>query len=110
MSTDNVYDEELNYLIEYAEMSPVYFIPVRDAAEKIAGKDSTEPQVQAITLQLIGDMLDRGVQIGDMSPREDEAFVPWGLPREQALHRVATEMQQYEDPLDFVKICWFSAA
>ncbi|GAU65083.1 putative hypothetical protein [Streptomyces sp. NBRC 110611] len=106
---ENLYEEELDYLVEYAEMSPVYFNPVRDAAEGIVGKGGTEDQVQAVTLKLIGDMLDRGVKIGYISPREGEYFVPWGISRDEALQRVATEMKQYENPLEFVKICWFSA-
>ncbi|WP_206503209.1 hypothetical protein [Streptomyces chrestomyceticus] len=109
MSTEDVYEEELEYLVEYAEMTPVYFIPVRDAAKNIAGKERTETQLQSITLQLISDMLDRGVQVGDLGSHEDEDFVPWNLSRDQALQKIASEMKQYDDPLDFVNICWFAA-
>ncbi|MEU7181293.1 MULTISPECIES: hypothetical protein [Streptomyces] len=62
-----------------------------------------------MTLKLIGHIPGRGVQIGDIGPHEGEAFVPWDIPRDQALHRVAAERKQYEGPLDYVRICWFSA-
>ncbi|WP_372409551.1 hypothetical protein [Streptomyces luteireticuli] len=103
------YEEELDYLTQYAKTTPVYFTPVRDAAETVAGKGSTEAQIQAVTLKLVDDLLDRGVQIGDMSPLEGEAVIPWNLSREQTLRKVAEGMQKYKDPLDFIYICWFSA-
>lgn len=109
MLTGKQYDDELDYLVQYARMAPVYFTPVRDAAETVAGERSTEAEVQKATLKLIGDMLDQGIKIGDMSPREGESVIPWNLTRDQSLRKVAEEMRRYDDPLEFVNICWFVA-
>ncbi|MEU5126611.1 hypothetical protein [Streptomyces mobaraensis] len=107
MSKESGYEEELTYLIEYARMSPVYFTPVRDAAEAVAGPEATEEQIQEMTVKLIGDMLNRGVRIGDMSPVPGEMVVPWELSHDEALRKVADKMQRIGDPLNFVHICWF---
>ncbi|MFC5804422.1 hypothetical protein, partial [Streptomyces formicae] len=64
---------------------------------------------RASTLRLISDMLDRGVQIGDMSSKKGETLVPWRVSKEAALSRVADEMRRLDDPMEFIKICWFSA-
>ncbi|OKI89977.1 hypothetical protein AMK11_02050 [Streptomyces sp. CB02414] len=103
------YAKELDYLVRYARMSPMYFVPLRDAAEKAAGEGSGEAEIQEVTLQLISDMLDRGVRIGDMSPRDGEEVIPWGVSKQEALDRVALEMRDHEDPIDFIDICWFTA-
>ncbi|MFJ7077823.1 hypothetical protein [Streptomyces sp. NPDC098781] len=107
MPQQAIYAEELDYLVRYVRMAPLYFVPLRDAAERIAGSGSSETEVQQVTLRLIGDMLDQGVRIGDMSPRDGEGVLPWDLSKEDALARVADEMTRYEDPVDFIDICWF---
>lgn len=110
MSERTTCTAELDYLASYARMAPLYFVPLRDAAEKIAGSGSSEGEIQQVTLELIGDMLDQGVQIGDMSSRDGEGVLPWGVSKEEALDRVASEMKRYDDPIDFIDICWFSAS
>ncbi|WP_345591725.1 hypothetical protein [Streptomyces marokkonensis] len=109
MPERTLYEKELDYLVRYAHMAPMYFVPLRDAAEKAAGRGSGEDEIQRVTLRLIGDMLDQGVRIGDMSSREGEDVIPWDVPRQEALDRVAREMKSYDDPIDFIDICWFTA-
>ncbi|MCC3774093.1 hypothetical protein [Streptomyces sp. UNOB3_S3] len=107
MEKGEVYEEELEYLLDYAR-SLLHFIPLRDSAEIAAGDDATEEQVQGVTLELIGDLIDRGVIVGDQTSGAREGFVPWNLSKEEALRRVAEEMKsREEDPTDFVYICWF---
>jgi hypothetical protein len=36
--------------------------------------------------------------------------LPWGVTKEGAIQRVAEEMQQRKDPIDFIGICWFSTS
>ncbi|GAA1042352.1 MULTISPECIES: hypothetical protein [Streptomyces] len=109
MLTDAEYRAELDYLIRYTEMSPVYFTPLWDAAETVAGQSASEAEVQEAALRLIGDMMDHGIKVGDMSPKDGEGVIPWGLSRSETLERIHSEMQAYEDPLEYVNICWFSA-
>lgn len=104
----SAYEAELTYLVQYARESPVYFVPVRDAAETVAGVGASEEDIQSTTLDLIRGMMSKGVRIGSMSPVEGEGFIPWELPPEDSLRRVEIEMRKHEDPLDFIEICWFS--
>ncbi|WP_371790382.1 hypothetical protein OG285_05840 [Streptomyces sp. NBC_01471] len=104
-----IYESELAYLVQYAEQTSVYFTILWDAAETVADDGSSVPEVQKAALSLVGDMLDRGIRAGDMSPQEGEEVVPWDLSREGVLHRIEREMQMYDDPYDYIKICWFSA-
>ncbi|MFE7119190.1 hypothetical protein ACFU99_27625 [Streptomyces sp. NPDC057654] len=64
-------------------------------------------EVRAAVLKLVGDMLDHGVKAGDMSPREGERVIPWNVSQGEVLRRIDEEMQRREDPLGYVKICWF---
>ncbi|MFJ9041110.1 hypothetical protein ACIRF8_31650 [Streptomyces sp. NPDC102406] len=107
-TTGDEYQKEVDYLVRYAEMSPVYFTPVWDAAETIAGEGSSEAATQDAALAIIADMLERGVKVGDMSPRDGEGVIPWPLSREESLRRIREEMKRYDDPLEYVNICWFS--
>ncbi len=109
MVSDDVYAEELDYLVDYARQSLVYFEIVRDAAEKISGPGSAESQVQSSTLRLIADMIDQGVRVGDPNPRPDEELIEWVMPKGEVLHRIAEEMAKRDDPSDFIDICWFRA-
>lgn len=103
----SAYEAELTYLVQYAQASPVYFVPVRDAAETVAGAGASEETIQLTTLELIRGMISQGIEVGSMSPVEGEGFTPWGLPPEESLKRVEVEMRKREDPLDFIDICWF---
>ncbi|MFC5718569.1 hypothetical protein ACFP1Z_00030 [Streptomyces gamaensis] len=103
MREDDTYKEELEYLLDYAEMTMLHFIPVWDEACIVAEKSRTEADARDTALELIGDMIDHGVVVGDRSGGR----IPWDLPREGILRRIAAEMASYEDPLDFVYICWF---
>ncbi|MFK4109470.1 hypothetical protein [Streptomyces sp. NPDC002176] len=105
MPSGETYRAELDYLVRYTEMAPVYFTPVWDAAETVAG--GTGPEARAVVLELVGDLLDRGVVVGDMSPRDGEGVIPWDLSRDQILGRIERGMRESEDPLDHVGICWF---
>jgi hypothetical protein len=109
MVSDDVYAEELDYLVDYAHQSLVYFDIVRDAAEKVSGPGSTELQVQRSTLRIIADMIDRGVKVGDPSPQPDEELIEWVTPKGEVLNRISEEMAKRGDPSNFIDICWFRA-
>ncbi|MGW0854396.1 hypothetical protein [Streptomyces sp. NPDC002690] len=103
------YAEELDYLLRYCRTSSVYLFLVHDAAESLVPAGSSEEAVRMLTLRLIGDMIDSGVQVGDMSAREGEWVVPWGIPREAALRRIDAEMRKRDDPWELFASCWFAA-
>ncbi|MCW7947417.1 hypothetical protein AAW14_37210 [Streptomyces hygroscopicus] len=107
MLSAEAYGEELDYLVNYARESLVYFDIVRDAAENIAGSGSTESQIQQATLKLISDMIERGVKVGDPSSNSDEDLTPWNMPKGEVLNRITKEMAMRDDPSDFIDICWF---
>ncbi|WOX10317.1 hypothetical protein [Streptomyces sp. N50] len=103
-----IYESELDYLVQYGETSSVYFTILWDAAETVAGDGSSVSDVQKAAIRLVGGMLDRGIRVGDVSPREGEEVIPWDLSREEILRRIEREMRMYDDPADYINICWFS--
>ncbi|MFB6888749.1 hypothetical protein ACFCX4_05455 [Kitasatospora sp. NPDC056327] len=94
-------------MVDYAEMSLVYFHPVRWSAESLAGEDATEGEIRSFTLRIIGDMIDRGVTVGDVSPNPGEDLIPWRLSRAETLSRISDEMERKSTVKDFIEICWF---
>ncbi|MFI9275276.1 hypothetical protein ACIGXM_31875 [Kitasatospora sp. NPDC052896] len=110
MTDQTAFQEELDYFVDYAHMSLVYFSLIRDSAEMLAGHAASEEAIRSVTLRLVEGMIDRGVAIGDVSPVEGEDLIPWQLTKAAALQRVADEMTELADPDQFIKICWFRAA
>jgi len=108
MSNDP-FEEELEYLYEYAKKGLLYFIPVWDSAETLAGRGVPVPQTRQIALDLIGALIDRGVRVGKISQREDRDIEPWDDDKGAILSRIEEGMKQADDPLDFVDICGFRA-
>lgn len=104
----DTYQTELDYLVKYAEVSSAYFTILWDAAETVAGNGSSFSDAQKAVIRLVGDMLDRGIRVGDVNPREGEEVIPWDLSREEILHRIEHEMQMHEDPSGYINICWSS--
>ncbi|MBW1601670.1 hypothetical protein JJV70_06000 [Streptomyces sp. JJ66] len=102
-------EEEIDYLYEYAKIGLLYFVPLWDSAESLAGKSAPLVRVREVTLELIGALTDRGVRVGPLSHREDRLIEPWNLSREEILLRVAEELEQRSDPLDCIEICGFTA-
>ncbi|NJQ02059.1 hypothetical protein [Streptomyces zingiberis] len=99
--------EELEYLYEYAKMGILYFVPVWDSAEIVAGEGASIPQVRAAALKLIGAMIDRGVEVGEISSRPDRDIERWELSKEEILRRIDEGTKERRDPLDFIYICGF---
>ncbi|MGW2398726.1 hypothetical protein ACWCYY_19455 [Kitasatospora sp. NPDC001664] len=109
MTGSRLYKEELDYLVAYAHDALVYFFVVRDAAEKLAGSGATEDAIRDMTVQLVGDMVDAGISVGDISEKPDVDFEPWGLPKGEVLERIRREMDELDDSDSFLQICWFGS-
>lgn len=106
---DDLFNEELEYLHQYARKGVLYFIPLWDSAETLAGEGAPVACIREIALALIGTLIDRGVQIGEISRQADRDIEPWNDEKGIILSRVDEGMKHRKDPLDFVDICGFRA-
>ncbi|WP_141924263.1 hypothetical protein [Haloactinospora alba] len=102
------YREELSYLVSYAASDWLHFYPVEGAARVLLGDDANEDQVRETVLSLVGDLLDAGAQAVELTSADDPAHVPWGLSRAETLARIRSELENLDDPLDSIHICWFT--
>ncbi|RCH61749.1 hypothetical protein DT019_36580 [Streptomyces sp. SDr-06] len=102
------YREELDYFVDYAGQTTVYLPLLYDAAEGILDSKPSREEVERVILQLISDVIDRGVQVVDLGGSGGD-FTPWESSKSETLRRVAEEMKRYDDPMDFIEICWFRA-
>ncbi|WP_344329066.1 hypothetical protein [Streptomyces macrosporus] len=106
MSAD-LFEEEVEYLFRYAEKGLLYFVPLWDSAETVAGRGAPVSRVREVALELIGALIDRGVRVGDVGEREDRDIDPWDADRETVLARVDAGMRRMTDPTDLVYVCGF---
>jgi hypothetical protein len=104
---DESFGEELEYLYEYARKGLLYFIPLWDSAETLAGKGASRSRVREVALELVGSLIDRGVKVGEISPRADRDIEPWDEEKSTILSRINEGIRRRDDPLDFVDICGF---
>lgn len=103
------YSERLDYLLGFAQTTPVDFITLWESAADAAGRNTASAgEIRSVALSLISDMIDRGVDVGD-SIKDSPGFIPWETSKTETLARISQEMGKYEDPFDYVYICWFAA-
>lgn len=107
--SDDLFDEELEYLYEYARKGLLYFIPLWDSAETLAGEGAPVARVREVALELIGALIDRGVRVGEISRQAGRDLDLWDDEKDLILSRIDEGMKSREDPLDFVDICGFRA-
>ncbi|MGW2398602.1 hypothetical protein ACWCYY_18815 [Kitasatospora sp. NPDC001664] len=107
MTGSKPYQDELDYLVAYARDAPVYFFVVRGAAETLAGHGTHEDVIRALTVRLIGDMMDRGVAVGDLGGETGIEVEPWPLSKGDTLERIRREMNELDACDAFIRICWF---
>jgi hypothetical protein len=69
-----------------------------------------EPAVMALSVELIGDMLNRQlVMIGDLLNREDKVlFSPWDGPPKQTIERIKKDLAGLGHRPGIGDICWLS--
>lgn len=107
--TDDSFDEELEYLYQYARKGLLYFTPLWDSAETLAGEGAPSTQVREVALGLIGALMDRGVRVGDISQRANREIEPWDEAKSVILDRISEGIKRRKDPPEFMDICGFRA-
>ncbi|MEV4144325.1 hypothetical protein AB0J40_11685 [Amycolatopsis sp. NPDC049691] len=85
------YQEDLDYLLDYAREDWVGLSPVGAVAGALAGKGATFDQLTSALLAVIGDLSDRGAVPGDLVD-QDPGFRPWPGTRDEHLRRIAAEV------------------
>jgi hypothetical protein len=91
MSTpSSSYQEDLDYLIDYAREDWVGLSPVGAVAGAVAGKGATFSQLTSAMLAVIGDLHERGAVPGDLV-EQDPGFKPWSGTKEEHLRRIEAE-------------------
>ncbi|NBH10966.1 hypothetical protein [Amycolatopsis sp. SID8362] len=91
MSTSNSsYQDDLDYLLDYAREDWVGLSPVTAVAGAVAGKGATFEELTSATLAVIGDLIDRGAVPGDLI-EQDPGFKAWSGTKEEHLRRIAAE-------------------
>lgn len=86
------YDEDLEYLLDYAREDWVGFSVVNAVAGRIVGRDAGFQALKSAMLTVIGDLLDRGAVPGDLMKGEP-AFSPWPGTKAQRLSRIEAEVE-----------------
>ncbi|WP_133742515.1 hypothetical protein [Actinorugispora endophytica] len=102
------YQEELGYLVDYAKVDWLNFYPIEGAARVLVGSEASGECCRKVVLNLIGDMFDAGIRPIDLTPPPGPPFVSWATDKEQTLRRIAREMDERENSIDFIDICWFT--
>jgi hypothetical protein len=84
------YQENLDYLIDYAREDWVGLSSVGAVAGAVAGQGATFGRLTSALLGVLGDLHDRGAVLGDLV-EQDPGFKPWPGAKEEHLRRIEAE-------------------
>ncbi|MGW9424471.1 hypothetical protein ACWGSU_24365 [Streptomyces koyangensis] len=101
------FHEAVDYLYDWATMSPVDLYAVWDCAEEISQEGATFEDLKSGTLCLVEALLGRHVIAGDSSPVPGEDIVPWEGTKGRILAKIDSEISRVKEPLGFLNSCWF---
>ncbi|WP_017594100.1 hypothetical protein [Nocardiopsis potens] len=101
------YRELLDYCIEYGKGSWVPFNVLLWEVEALLGEPAREERAEGM-LRLAGDLFDAGVRPIDLIEGDSPPFIPWDLPKEEALARIRTGLDGLRADIDSIDICWFT--
>lgn len=101
----SAYQEDLQYIFEYAEDDWVPMTVVSTAAEDVAGVDATFEQLTNALVTVVGDLIDRGAVPGDLLA-EDPDFQAWPGSKDQMLARLRAEVQALARLPEGGEVCW----
>ncbi|MFW0796548.1 hypothetical protein AAFP30_22255 [Gordonia sp. CPCC 205515] len=102
------YQENLDYLVDYAKDDWVGFSPIVGAATSLVRSAYSRESATDMVLALISDLLDQGVQAGDLTDSDEKPFVPWVLTKSEVLERIRADMVALPELPDSGDICWFA--
>src|SRR5437773_990161 len=102
-------DDLVHSLVEECREDHVGLWRIINAARLDLGCE-TPTEIRATTLRLIRNLLeDQGMQVGH--PTSDgRDFVPWNLPRDQALSRIEKEWSALGRDPNIGDVAWFTSA
>ncbi|WP_410659963.1 hypothetical protein [Amycolatopsis sp. lyj-112] len=102
---DTSYEEDLEYLLNYAQEDWVGLSVVGGIAGTRAGKGATFDEMTSALLAVISDLIDRGAVPGDLV-EGDPGFVPWLGTKDEVLARFANEVRALRSMPETGEVCW----
>src|SRR3981189_2255205 len=109
MSTSNSsYQDDLDYLLDYAREDWVGLSPVNAVAGTVAGKGATFEELTSAMVSVIGDLIDRGAVPGDLI-EQDPGFKAWSGTKEERLRRIAAETKALGRLPETGEVAWIRA-
>ncbi|KDN17660.1 hypothetical protein [Amycolatopsis rifamycinica] len=87
---DSSYQDDLDYLLDYAREDWGGLSPVGAVAGAMAGQGATLEQLTSAMLAVLGDLHDRGAVPGDLVEQEP-GFRPWPGEKDEHLRRIEAE-------------------
>lgn len=105
MVDKNTYQDNLQYLVEYAEDDWVPMSTISTTAASHAGQGATFEQRTTALLTIIADLIDRGAVPGDLLAG-DPGFRAWPGSKQQLLDRFHSEVQALGRLPAGGEVCW----
>jgi hypothetical protein len=92
MGTSNSsYQDDMDYLLDYAREDWVGMSPVSAVVGAAAGKGATFDELMSTMLAVVGELLECGAVPGDLVD-QDQSFKPWPGAKEEHLRRIEAEI------------------
>ncbi|GAA1081736.1 hypothetical protein GCM10009605_19310 [Nocardiopsis composta] len=105
--SEEKYREWLDYCIEYGKSTWVPFNVLLWEVEGLLGEPTRRERTEGM-LRLAGDLFDAGVRPIDLTDGDSSPFIPWNLPKEEALARIRAGLDGLREDIDSIDICWFT--
>ena len=102
-------DEVLESLVDECRADHVGLWEIVNAVQFDLGCENPQ-QIQALTLQLVRDLLSkRGMQVGHPTP-DGRQFVSWDLSSDEAVSRIEQEWSALRREPNIGEVAWFTMA
>ncbi|SEP21325.1 hypothetical protein [Amycolatopsis saalfeldensis] len=100
------FEEDFQYLMEYASEDWVGMAPLSATASAMAGKHPTLEQEISSLLKLVSELMDHGALPGDLI-KDYPDFVPWVGTKAEILERIERETRALGDMPVSGEVAWF---
>lgn len=99
------YQDELEYLLDYAREDWVGLTPIEGASVELAPSGASLDESLAAMIKVIGDLIDQGAVPGDLTAG-DPGFEAWPGTKQERLDRISSEIRKLGRIPVSGEICW----
>ena len=102
------YEIDISELVDECRDDWVGMSAITATAASYRRDYGVQDSLKSLSIKLVSDLLDAGVEVGDLTNVGERGFVPWPLDKESTLNRISVEFDSFPDGPVTGDICWLT--